>query len=508
MAETIRVAAEQMNLEVNAGEAADTVITVQNLGAAVGVFTIEVEGLDANWYSLSGNSVSLFPGDSTTTTLVIVPPRMSTSLAKDYEFSVNVSSQRDVEDVETLPFTLKLNPFYDFALDYQPQRARGASAEHTLTLSNTGNAEITFDLEARDTDGLCTFDFQPESPTVAPGQSGQVVVTAKGKRPLRGLPPLYQYEITATPSNGEMEARSSFAQLEVPPRIPGWTIRAAMFTVIAVVIAVGVFYALNAFLWAPVEVDKLKVATGFVTLTEGKTSQLAAISLDGAGEILPDQPVIWSSTNDRVATVSATGGQVRAIRPGTAIITPALQNQELDSSNVVGASVTVLQPILSTDCLSYDPDTVRFGVSADARLVITDDAGNEVLTLVDGDDQTNAMRLASKHRERCFIGRDAPVAEREVSEIEFWLSRSGEGKDAGEIDPEDCDSYNASTTAIRNTPTGDWILVDNDSMRIVMDDQEDAEAALQLARSHSSRCFVGRTFVDGTQQGYLSQYWK
>ena len=90
MAETIRLAAEQTSLEVNAGEAGDTVITVQNLSAAVGVFTIDLEGLDPDWYSLSSNSVSLFPGDSTTATLVIMPPRLSTSLARDYPFSIKV----------------------------------------------------------------------------------------------------------------------------------------------------------------------------------------------------------------------------------------------------------------------------------------------------------------------------------------------------------------------------------------------------------------------------------
>ena len=297
MAETIRVSSEQTNLEVNAGEAVDTVITVQNLGAAVGVFTIDINGLDPTWFSLSGNSVSLFPGDSTAITLVVVPPRMGTSLAKDYPFTIEVSSQRDEEIVESLPFSLKINAFYDFLIDYQPQRARGASVQHTLSISNTGNAELKFDLEARDTDGLCTFEFDPESPVVGPSQTTIVAVTAKGKRPLRGMAPLYQYEITATPSNGEAEPKSSFAQLEVPPRIPSWTIRAATFTVIAVIIGVAVFVALNAFLWAPVEVDQLKVATGFVTLTEGKTSQLTAISVDGSGEILPDQPVTWTSTN-------------------------------------------------------------------------------------------------------------------------------------------------------------------------------------------------------------------
>ena len=111
-------------MEVNAGEAVNTIITVQNLSAAVGVFTIDLDGLDPAWYSLSSNSVSLFPGDSTTATLVVVPPRMSTSLAKDYPFTIKVSSQRDEEDAESLPFTLKINPFHDFLLDYQPHPGR------------------------------------------------------------------------------------------------------------------------------------------------------------------------------------------------------------------------------------------------------------------------------------------------------------------------------------------------------------------------------------------------
>ncbi|MCI0840594.1 MAG: Ig-like domain-containing protein [Chloroflexi bacterium] len=502
MAETIRVAAEQNTLEVNAGEAVDTVITVQNLSAAVGVFTIDLEGLDAAWYSLSSNSVSLFPGDSTTTTLVIVPPRTSTSLAKDYPFTIRVSSQRDEEDVETLPFTLKMNAFYDFLLDYQPQRARGASAVHTLTLSNTGNAKLAFGMEGRDTDGLCSFEFEPEAPAVAPGETIEVAVTAKGKRPLRGMPALYQYEITATPSDGEMDAKSSFAQLEVPPRIPGWTVRVVTLSVIAVIIGVGVYLALNRFLWAPIEVAELNVAPLRVALTEGESSQLSAVAKDGDGNRLPDQPVAWTTSDPSVAFVSATGGQVRAIAPGTVVITATLVDQEFEPRS---ATVTVLPTVVSTDCVRYDPASVRFGVSGDSRLVITDGI-NDILTLSVGDDQVNAMTLVSRHNGRCFIGRDAPASEREASEIEFWIGSSG--VEGGEISPEDCEAYNASNTQIRSTSTGDWILTDGSTLLIRMDSQEDAQAALQLASRQSSRCFVSRSFVEGSQAGYLTQYWE
>ena len=54
----VRVAVDQDSLQVNPGEQVETVITVQNLGVAVGVFSIEVEGLDPSWYWLSSSSIS------------------------------------------------------------------------------------------------------------------------------------------------------------------------------------------------------------------------------------------------------------------------------------------------------------------------------------------------------------------------------------------------------------------------------------------------------------------
>lgn len=502
MAETIRVSSEQNSLEINAGEAGDTVITVQNLSAAVGVFTIDLDGLDPAWFSLSSNSVSLFPGDSTTATLVIMPPRLSTSLAKEYPFAIKVSSQRDEQDVQTLPFTLTITPFYDFTMDYQPQRARGIRAVHTLSLSNSGNADLSFIMQGRDTDGLCTFEFDPELPLVAPGQTSQVAVTAKGKRPFRGMPALFQYEVTATPSNGGVIAKSSFAQLEVPPRIPGWAMRAVTLSVIAVVIGIGVYYALSQFLWAPIEIAQMDVAPLRVALTEGESSQLAAVVKDSDGNRILEQTVAWTTSDPSVAFVSATDGRVRAIAPGTVVITATLQDQEFEPRS---ATVTVLPTVLSTDCVRYEPETIRFGVSQDSRLVITDGV-NEVLTLSDGDDQVNAMKLVSRHDGRCFIGRDASVSERAVAEIEFWIG--GYDTDAGEIPLNDCDAYNGSNTQIRSTPTGDWILTDGSTLEIRMDSQEDAQAALQFAVRHSTRCYISRNFVEGGQDGYLTQYWK
>ena len=41
-----------------------------------------------------------------------------------------------------------------------------------------------------------------------------------------------------------------------------------------------------------------------------------------------------------------------------------------------------------------------------------------------------------------------------------------------------------------------------------MDNQKDAEDALQFVGSYSSRCYISPTSVEGSQEGYLTQYWK
>jgi uncharacterized protein YjdB len=66
---------------------------------------------------------------------------------------------------------------------------------------------------------------------------------------------------------------------------------------------------------AAIEVDPAEV-----TLTPGDTEELAAVVLDGDGEEIEDAEVTWSSSNEDVATVDASG-EVEAVGEGTATIT-------------------------------------------------------------------------------------------------------------------------------------------------------------------------------------------
>lgn len=504
MSETIVVAAEQDRIQVNPGEVVQTDITVQNLSVAVGVFSIAVEGLDPTWYNLSSTSVSLFPGDRTTTTLVVMPPRTSSSLASSYPITVRVTSQKEDADEETLPLSVEIGSFSEFVTDYRPQRARGARVSHTLSITNMGNADLPFELSAQDATGVCQFEFDPEKPVVAPGSTSEVAVTVRGKRPLRGLPAQYQYEIAVTPTEGTAEPTTTFGQLEVPPRIPSWIFRVAILLVLGVGIAGAVYYFV--FYEPPVAVAEFQVSPNRVVLTENETSQIAAIARDAEGNSLLGRQVAWNSSNPRAVRVSPEGritGLVTTEVP--VIVTASLLDQDLDAEPP-SVAVTVLPTLVSTDCIRYSPESLKFGVSQNSSLVVTDGV-EEVITLLPDDDQVNAFRLATRHTMRCFIGREDTGNGLEGAEVEFWIG--GSGLATSPISPVDCDAYAPSNTQVRMDAAGDWILTDGTSLLIRLDSQEDAQAALVLARRHSSRCFLNRQLNEAREISYsLTHYWQ
>ena len=232
MVDSVRVTVDQESVAVNPGDVGQAVITIQNLGAAVGVFSIEIEGLHPSWFTLTSNSVSLFPGDRTSTTLVLTPPRDSAALAQAYSTTVRVASQKDPGEQTEISFTLDVQSFYDFSLDLRPQRVTGKLASHTLSIVNTSNVDMPVKLNGEDAEGLCRFSFDPESPKVTPGSTSEVAVTVTGKRPLRGAPKAYQYTITGSPPEGTADPITVSGSLEAIARMPSWILRAVMVSLL------------------------------------------------------------------------------------------------------------------------------------------------------------------------------------------------------------------------------------------------------------------------------------
>ena len=83
-------------------------------------------------------------------------------------------------------------------------------------------------------------------------------------------------------------------------------------------------------------VASVQVAPGNKSLFVEESFQFTAVTRDANGNVLTDRPIAWSSNNESVATVSATG-MVTALSPGGAIISATSEGRTTPASVTVAA---------------------------------------------------------------------------------------------------------------------------------------------------------------------------
>src|ERR1041385_1731080 len=74
--------------------------------------------------------------------------------------------------------------------------------------------------------------------------------------------------------------------------------------------------------------------------------------------------------------------------------------------------------------------------------------------------------------------------------------------------PEDCIQYNPYALQIEDIGDKAWRLRAGTIWLQVLDNRDDAEAALALAQQHNYQCFIGRDNRRPDRIRYIVQYWK
>ena len=164
------------------GEQVTAQIQVQNFGRVVDAYSIEVQGLHPDWYELSADSVSLFPGDSGQADLVISIPAGSGATTGWYEFYIRVASGVFPGEETTLPQVVRVEPVSEYNARVRPELVEGRAGRFTLTIENTGNTEVILDLDGADPEGFCRFLFSENPAAVEPGATREVQVLTKPRR--------------------------------------------------------------------------------------------------------------------------------------------------------------------------------------------------------------------------------------------------------------------------------------------------------------------------------------
>jgi hypothetical protein len=161
-------------------------------------------------------------------------------------------------------------------------------------------------------------------------------------------------------------------------------------------------------------------------------------------------------------------------------------------------------PIPSNDCLPYDTNALRLQNEGDRGWLLTDDR-SRMLVLDNQQDAENALALAKRHTAQCFIGRNNRRPDRGNYIVAYWSGSSGA---LLPLSNPDCISYDPKGVQIQDEREQGWLLTDGRSRMLVLDNQQDAQGALELAQRHQRQCFIGRGNTRPDLKTYIVQYWE
>jgi uncharacterized protein YjdB len=123
----------------------------------------------------------------------------------------------------------------------------------------------------------------------------------------------------------------------------------------------------------PVPVASVVVAPDEASSTIGSTLSLKAVTYDAEHHVLSGRAVVWSSSNEDVATVDGEG-QVKAIAAGTATITATSEGKRGSASVSVSTPAPVVKPVRGVDVDPSSP-TIRVGQTVQLHATLKDEDG-------------------------------------------------------------------------------------------------------------------------------------
>src|SRR5919206_744881 len=213
----------QLELAVG-GDPVEATVSVQNHSTIVDKYTLEVAGLDPDWYSVSVPSVNLFPEDRGTFRVTFQVPVRDGVKAGSYPFRLLVRSNVGGEQ-RSLDARLELRGEEAWSLQLAPRRqtARGRGV-FRVQLANTGLADLRLTLEARDVEEGCRFQFgDGDALLLGAGKNVEVPLAVEPKRrPWVGPEHTYEFSVTGRPSGMGGASQSVAGLFAYRPLLRSW----------------------------------------------------------------------------------------------------------------------------------------------------------------------------------------------------------------------------------------------------------------------------------------------
>ncbi|HEX2088296.1 MAG TPA: PASTA domain-containing protein [Solirubrobacteraceae bacterium] len=275
--------------QVEPGGSCQLVARVRNESDIVDWYTLEVDGVDEAWVTLSEPSVRLLPvgprgGYEREVAIVIAPPRTSAARAGTRRVTVRLHSRCHELIVATADAQLTIEPFTELTARASPQVvAARRRARVTCEVTNSGNAPADVTVLGEDPGEGCVIVLPPPG-RVREGATARFVVSVRAARPrIVGLPATHRIELSATARDLPRPAVAPGVLFRRLPWIPLW---------LALLVALLLLLALLLWLLLPRKVTMPAVV--------GEPSAFAAQEkLDDAG--LRSTPAVVTRVQRQVA---------------------------------------------------------------------------------------------------------------------------------------------------------------------------------------------------------------
>jgi len=155
-------------------------LRLANAGGIVDQYTVQVEGLDPRWWTLSNDSPSLFPGDETTITLEVhTPPAQA---AGRYSFRVVVTSVSSPSQQTVAEGAVVIEGKAAVKSRLHPQRVRGRRGRFRIETENVGTQPLEMTYGGYDTEDRCRLSFSPAEAAIPPGRVATAALDVSARR--------------------------------------------------------------------------------------------------------------------------------------------------------------------------------------------------------------------------------------------------------------------------------------------------------------------------------------
>jgi outer membrane murein-binding lipoprotein Lpp len=187
---------------VEPGGVGTALVRVRNTGAVVDEFRIELVGPVAAFASVEPAELRLFPGDHAEATVRFQPPRDASAPAGAQTFAVRVTPVAEPASAVVEESVVTIGGFAAISADISPHNVDGASATHTVTVRNAGNAATTVALSYADPDERTAGSLHPDDLQVAGGDEATATLKVVAKGGKRKAATRLGYQVHVRPAEG------------------------------------------------------------------------------------------------------------------------------------------------------------------------------------------------------------------------------------------------------------------------------------------------------------------